>query len=156
MTEVDTGLQKALDMLRDVYESRIPFNRVLGLEIAAMNPDQVCVRLDMQEKLIGNFIKGSLHGGVVASVMDLTGGIVAGIGLVRQLMGASTEEIFDRIARMGTIDLRVDYLRPGKGRYFLTEGVILRTGSKVAVARMEMRNDGQTLIAVGTGTYIVG
>ncbi len=156
MPEVDTELQKALDMLRDVYESRIPFNRVLGLEIAAMNPNQVCVRLDMQEKLIGNFIKGSLHGGVVASVMDLTGGIVAGIGLVRQLMGASTEEIFDRIARMGTIDLRVDYLRPGKGRYFLTEGVILRAGSKVAVARMEMRNDEQTLIAVGTGTYIVG
>ncbi len=156
MPEIDTELQNALDMLRDVYESRIPFNRVLGLEITALNPDQVCVRLNMQEKLIGNFIKGSLHGGVVASVMDLTGGIVAGIGLMRQLMGASTEEIFQRIARMGTIDLRVDYLRPGKGRYFLTEGAILRAGSKVAVARMEMHNDEGTLIAVGTGTYIVG
>ena len=156
MPETNDELQKALEMLRDVYARQIPFNRVLGLEITAMDLEQVCVRLDMQEKLIGNFIKGSLHGGVVASVMDLTGGIVAGIGLVRQLAGASTETIFERIARVGTIDLRVDYLRPGRGRYFLTEGAILRSGSKVAVARMEMRNDEEKLIAVGTGTYIVG
>jgi acyl-coenzyme A thioesterase PaaI-like protein len=38
----------------------------------------------------------------------------------------------------------------------MTRGVVLRTGSKVAVTRMEMHNDQKTLIAVGTGTYIVG
>lgn len=156
MSEIDAGLQSALDMLRYVYESKIPFNRVLGLEIVAMDPDTVSVRFDMQDKLIGNFVKKSLHGGVVASVMDLTGGIIAGVGLVRQLVGASQEELFARIARIGTIDMRVDYLRPGRGAYFLTRGVVLRTGSKVAVTRMEMHNDQETLIAVGTGTYIVG
>ncbi len=156
MSEIDTHLQSALHVLRDVYESQIPFNRVLGLEIVAMDPDQVCVKFEMQEKLIGNFVKKSLHGGVVASVMDLTGGIIAGTGLVRQLIGSSPKEIFDRIARIGTIDLRVDYLRPGRGAFFLTAGTVLRTGSKVAVTRMEMHNDQGVLIAVGTGTYIVG
>jgi acyl-coenzyme A thioesterase PaaI-like protein len=32
----------------------------------------------------------------------------------------------------------------------------LRTGARVAVTRMEMRNDADKLIAVGTGTYTVG
>jgi acyl-coenzyme A thioesterase PaaI-like protein len=32
----------------------------------------------------------------------------------------------------------------------------MRTGKKVAVTRMELHNDEDLLIAVGTGTYIVG
>lgn len=156
MADDSFDLNGALEMLCDIYENRIPFNRELGLQVTATDPDQVCVKIGMQEKLIGNFTKQSLHGGVVAAVLDLTGGIVAGIGLARQLAGASRETLFERITRMGTIDLRVDYLRPGRGDYFLTRASVLRTGNKVAVTRMEMHNDRQALIAVGTGTYIVG
>jgi acyl-coenzyme A thioesterase PaaI-like protein len=50
----------------------------------------------------------------------------------------------------------VDYLRPGKGTEFLATGVVMRAGRKVAVTRMEMHSDAGVLIAVGTGTYIVG
>jgi acyl-coenzyme A thioesterase PaaI-like protein len=32
----------------------------------------------------------------------------------------------------------------------------MRTGRKVAVTRMELKNQEDLLIAVGTGTYIVG
>jgi acyl-coenzyme A thioesterase PaaI-like protein len=32
----------------------------------------------------------------------------------------------------------------------------MRTGRKVAVTRMELHNDEGVLVAVGTGTYIVG
>ena len=55
-----------------------------------------------------------------------------------------------------TIDLRVDYLRPGKGAWFDASAEVIRTGKRVVVTRMEMLNDESTLIAVGTGTYIVG
>jgi transcription-repair coupling factor (superfamily II helicase) len=54
------------------------------------------------------------------------------------------------------IDLRVDYLIPGKGNYFIAKGKILRLGNKVAVSRMELVNDKNDLIALGTGTYNVG
>ena len=57
---------------------------------------------------------------------------------------------------MGTIDLRVDYLRPGLGQWFYATGMVMRSGRKVTVARMELHNDLEKLIAVGTGTYIVG
>jgi uncharacterized protein (TIGR00369 family) len=61
----------------------------------------------------------------------------------------------ERFAKIGTIDLRVDYLRPGLGKHFIATGYVLRTGSKVAVTRMELHNDSAQLIAVGTGAYVV-
>jgi acyl-coenzyme A thioesterase PaaI-like protein len=52
--------------------------------------------------------------------------------------------------------MRVDYLRPGRGKRFRSSGTVMRTGNKVAVTRMELRNEGNVVIAVGTGAYIVG
>ena len=60
-----------------------------------------------------------------------------------------------RFGQLGTIDLRVDYLRPGRGESFTATGHNLRTGRRVAVARVELRNDLDELIAVGTGSYVV-
>ena len=60
------------------------------------------------------------------------------------------------LAKIGTIDLRVDYLRPGRGAYFTAAGRLLRTGNKVAVTRMSFHNDADELQAVGTGTYLCG
>ena len=53
------------------------------------------------------------------------------------------------------IDMRIDYIRPGKGSHFLATGHILRLGNKVAVTRTEFINDEGILIAVGTSTYMV-
>jgi acyl-coenzyme A thioesterase PaaI-like protein len=61
----------------------------------------------------------------------------------------------ERFSRIGTIDLRVDYLRPGQGEWFIARGFPLRTGNKVAVTRMELLNDRAELIAVGTAAYTV-
>jgi len=47
-------------------------------------------------------------------------------------------------------------LRPGRGLYFIATGSVLRSGRKVAVTRMELHNDEDILIAVGTGCYLVG
>ena len=52
--------------------------------------------------------------------------------------------------------MRVDYLRPGRGNGFQSSGTVMRTGNKMAVTRMELRNEANTMIAVGTGAYIVG
>ncbi len=88
--------------------------------------------------------------------MDAAGGLAVTAGILNQLVGQPMDQIARKVARISTIDLRVDYLRPGKGTEFLATGVIMRTGSKVAVTRMELHSDAGVLIAVGTGTYIVG
>ena len=76
-------------------------------------------------------------------------------GLRKEIEGLPLKEQAKKLSRVSTIDLRIDYLRPGMGKLFTATGSVMRTGKKVAVARMELRNEVDTLIAVGTGTYTV-
>lgn len=145
-----------LSLLQDIYQNRMPFNRLLDIRIDSLTADEVKVRLDMREELIGNFIRNMLHGGAISSVLDLTGGLIASVELLKRIGDQDAEEIARRMARIGTIDLRVDYLLAGKGEYFVATGSVLRQGNKVAVIRTELVNDEKRLIAAGTGTYQVG
>jgi uncharacterized protein (TIGR00369 family) len=144
-----------LETVRCIFEEKIPFNDILGLRVESLDIERPSLRFDMRDELIGNYFKGSLHGGVVASTLDATGGLVAFLGMLDSMHGSSREEKMERFSRMGTIDLRIDYLRPGLGRHFLASGYILRMGNRVAVTRMELTNDEKRLIAVGTGAYLV-
>jgi uncharacterized protein (TIGR00369 family) len=150
------SLTEILKILADVYENKLPFNKVLGLRIDRLEPCNVRVVFDMKPELVGNYVHGVLHGGVVSSVLDATGGIVASIGVVEKLQTKPPDEIAQGISKVGTIDLRVDYLRPGLGQSFHANGTVMRSGRKVTVVRMELHNDADKLIAVGTGTYLVG
>jgi uncharacterized protein (TIGR00369 family) len=149
-------IRPLIDMAIKVYEDRIPFNRVLGIQVKALALEHALVRIDMREDLVGNFVQGILHGGVISAVLDATGGMLASVGVLNRMADAPRDEMARQLSRIGTIDLRVDYLRPGRGNYFHARSSILRTGRKVAVMRMELHNDQDLLIAVGTGTYIVG
>ena len=150
------NLPEALGLLKVIYEERMPFDRLLGIRIDRLTMTEIRVRIDMREELIGNFIREILHGGVISSVLDLTGGLVASVELLKHLEGMDVDELGKRLARVGTIDLRVDYLRAGKGTFFTATGSVLRKGNKVAVVRTELCNDQNVLIAAGTGTYLVG
>lgn len=147
-------MDEVLDIIRDVVE-RIPFNQVLGLTVASLDFERPTVRLVMRENLIGNFIRGSLHGGVISTTLDFMGGLVAFLGVLQTLEGQPPAAMAARFARIGTIDLRIDYLRPGIGRHFDATGYVLRAGKKVAVTRMELHNEQRQLIAVGTGAYMI-
>ena len=60
-----------------------------------------------------------------------------------------------RFARLGTIDLRIDYLRPGIGRFFVASAGILRLGGRVGSAQMRLVNDEERLIATGAASYML-
>ena len=60
----------------------------------------------------------------------------------------------ERFARLGTIDLRVDYMRPGIGARFKVRAEVLRLGSRVATTRMEFLADSGELLAAGMAAYI--
>jgi len=143
--------------LAEAVEARVPFNRVLGLERFRVGDDgTVIVHVPMREELIGNFTRRTLHGGVISATLDLVGGIAALFGAMGNRIPEDEEAGLAVFANMGTIDLRIDYLRPGSGTDFEASAVVLRAGRRVAVTRMEMRDDQDRLIAVGTGTYMIG
>jgi uncharacterized protein (TIGR00369 family) len=154
-----SGSQKEFDALlnivREVYEN-LPFNRLLGLRVANLKLDEAGFHFAMRNDLIGNAVHGILHGGVISAVLDTTGGMTATASAIERRQNLSHDEITEWIARIGTIDMRVDYLIPGRGNRFHSSGTVMRTGNKVAVTRMELRNEENVMIAVGTGAYIVG
>ena len=156
MTASTRDFDALVQMLHQIYEDCIPFNKILGMRIDSLDAECIRTRFDMHPSLIGNYKTKILHGGVISAVLDTTGGLTATFGLLRNLVGKPMDDIEKRITQIGTIDLRVDYLRPGRGRYFLSTGTIMRAGRRVTVTRMELHNDEYKLIAVGTGTYVVG
>ena len=74
-----------LDAIKEYYLELIPFNKVLGIDIDDLDYEtsQAVTSFNMTKDLIGNSIAGILHGGVIASVIDLTGGLSALISCVK-------------------------------------------------------------------------
>ncbi len=144
-----------LAAIHAIFVDKIPFNRVLGLDVVSLNHSNPVLRFQMKDELVGNFQRSMLHGGVISSVLDVAGGLVAFLNLQQKLKHEPLATRIARFARIGTIDLRVDFLRPGIGQWFEAKGYALRTGNKVAVTRMELLSDSGELIAVGTAAYTV-
>jgi uncharacterized protein (TIGR00369 family) len=144
-----------LAQLVGVFEQRIPFNRVLGIELTGLDPREVAVRFDHRPELVGNFARGTLHGGVISAVLDLVGGLAACAAGIAEAGIDDLAEAERWFEGFGTIDLRIDYLRPGAGAWFVAMGRPLRVGRRVAVTRMELTDDVEHLVATGTGTYIL-
>ena len=141
--------------ISEIFDEKIPFNKVLGLKVGSISYDSVNVRFEMRDELIGNYTRGTLHGGVISTVIDVTGSLSAFIGVQKKMSDETLEKKLARFSKLGTIDIRIDYLRPGFGKWFVSTGYTLRTGNKVAVTRIELNNDQNDLIAVGTGSYVV-
>jgi uncharacterized protein (TIGR00369 family) len=144
------------ETLEHLYAHDLPFNRLLGIFDVSVGATGGQMRFGMHDDLIGNVFHQTLHGGVISAVLDAVGGLTASAGLAPRATGLAESACRAMLARVGTIDLRVDYLRPGRGQDFIARGRIMRAGRKVAVVRMEMVNDTDLLVAVGTGTYMIG
>lgn len=145
-------LQESLSRLFD----QIPFNKFLGIRITQLDLEQVKMELPVRPELIGNSFQGILHGGVIATLLDVTGGAMAMLAMFQRDHLLPHSERMARLSRLGTIDLRVDYLRPGRGQLFTADATLLRSGNKVAVVRSELHNEEGVRVAVGTGTYLCG
>ena len=148
-------LQDIDRVVHAIFEDKIPFNRLLGIKVLSVDGAQTRLRFDMHDELVGHFVHKYLHGGVTSAALDVSGGMTALVSVLKKLSHLSFQDKVKRFNNLGTIDLRVDYLRPGRGEFFVATGYILRTGNKVAVTRMELHNEEDTLIAVGTGAYTI-
>ena len=146
-------IAKLEDKLRHVFEHGVPFNSVLGLKVESLDPAAPKLRFDMRPDLIGNARRQILHGGVISAVLDVAAGFAIHLAVSKSREEQASDGQFPSI---GTIDLHVDYLRPGRGKYFIATGRVVRLGNRVAVAHMELVNDDGELIATGGAAYMVG
>jgi uncharacterized protein (TIGR00369 family) len=128
-----------LDVLR-LMEEHAPFNRLLGLKGESLAPGRAVIVLPVREDFIGDPRRPALHGGVVSSLIDTTGGAAAWAAL------GPGESV-------STVDLRVDFLEPaGLGAPLRAEAVLLRKGNRVCHVRVSVTQAG-VLVAEGSAVY---
>ncbi|CAG1019971.1 acyl-CoA thioesterase [Burkholderiaceae bacterium] len=144
-----------ITLLKEMFEQRIVFNQVLGLKIDTIDAEGVSGHIEMRRELIGHYAHQRLHGGVISASLDAMGGlaVMAAIG-VRHLDEPPAQRL-QRFGKLGTIDLRIDYLRPGIGERFELRAQVMRLGSRVASTRMEFLGADGKLLSTGAGAYIV-
>jgi uncharacterized protein (TIGR00369 family) len=114
-----------------------PFHRFLGFEVISCADERAEVRLRFREEFLRQDGSSRIHGGVVASLIDVAGNLAV-YSSVR--------------AGVQTIDLRVDYLRPCRGT-LIARSRAVRIGNTHAVADIEIEDGESVLVAIGRALF---
>ncbi len=120
--------EEALKLVGEIFVYHMPFNRALGLELERYEKAFAQLSFNNQPMMVGNWAQSILHGGVIASALDVAAGLVCVGSTLTRHDTINEDELRQRLSRMGTIDLRVDYLRPGRGNRFTATSSLLRAG----------------------------
>jgi len=152
--EASINDEQLISIMTEYFNEQIPFNKVLGIKVDSMSSESVSASLQMREELLGHYARRMLHGGVISSVIDITGGLSAVMSIKEDTADDNPKTRREMADRVSTIDLRVDFLRPATGERFVARAYPLRTGKRIAVIRTELRDDQENLVAAGTSTYV--
>lgn len=131
-----------LAAVRELME-QIPFNRHIGIAVGELRSGFARLEVPFSDALIGDFHRPAIHGGVLSALLDTAGGAA----------------VFTQVDfpgdRVSTIDLRVDYLRPGGKERLVAEATVVRQGNRVATVDIVCFHDRQPdrLIATGKAAY---
>ncbi|MBS1198776.1 MAG: thioesterase family protein [Proteobacteria bacterium] len=134
---------------------QMAFHAYLGLKVKKCCSKEAQIEVAMRPELIGTAVHERLHGGVIATILDAAGGFAICNALVEKFCDETLEQLAARFARVGTVDMRVDYLRQGVGKLFTASGKIIRLGGRIATTQMTLENEDGDMIASGTASYVV-
>ncbi|MCO5105936.1 MAG: thioesterase family protein [Burkholderiaceae bacterium] len=143
------------EAMHELWEDRVTFNKTLGLKIESFALPEPRVRFDMRPELVGHYLYGRLHGGVTSSVLDATGGFALMCAIADKHRDEPPEQVMLRFTRMGTIDLRIDFLRQGIGERFYAAARVTRLGGRIGSVQMTLTNETGLLIATGAASYVI-
>jgi uncharacterized protein (TIGR00369 family) len=139
----------------EIFQEMVTFNRVLGLKILSVKPGDVRAQFAMRPELVGHYAYGRLHGGVISAVLDAMAGLALLVGIAERHPQDGPQQITQRFTRMGTIDLRVDFLRQGLGDHFTATAEVTRLGGRIGSTQMRLLDAAGTLIATASAAYVV-
>ena len=121
--------------------NELPFNRWLGVRVVALELGMARLRVAGRAELIGDPHRYALHGGVISALLDTCAGAAA------WTMVGLDEGV-------ATVDLLVDYLRPGRPCDLVAEARVLREGRlSVVSARAFHPDTPDESVAEARGVY---
>jgi uncharacterized protein (TIGR00369 family) len=136
-----TSTGTRIEACRELFERR-RFNQYAGFRLDAAGPGWSRMHMDLRPEVMNPF--GAVHGGAIAALIDSAAGTAVAAGTLPE----------DRI--MGTIDMQVHFLERARGSLLIAEGRLVRAGGAVAVASVDVRDDADSLVAMGTATFRMG
>lgn len=148
--KTDNGLTS---LLKHLFHE-IPFNKTLSIKLQSLSHLEAIIHFERRDEHVGNFLHDILHGGVISAIFDTAGGVVAMASIIHRHPNANVDELGALVGKCSTIDLHISYLRPGRGETFTAKAYMVKSGSKIVFMRMELLNQDEELIAIGTGTYL--
>lgn len=123
--------------------ARIPYAAFLNVR-AELRGDELTLVLPFIAQNIGNPVLPALHGGAVGAFMELAA--------VTQISIAQRENAFPK-----TIDVNIDYLRPGRPLDTYARAKITKLGRRIAHAQVEAwQLDRADPIASLRGHFLIG
>jgi len=131
-----------LAVLRQVTEDLIPFNKFLGIRLVHLEHGRAELEIPWRDELIGDPLKPAIHGGVISALADAAGG------------AAVWSALENPMHRVSTIDIRIDYLRPGRLEAIFAEATTARVGRSVGVADIRIFHASARGDTVATGKAV--
>ncbi len=140
--EVDTEMSTKFENVKELMNKWVPFHIHLGMRLVSMTEGFARMELSYRDEFIGDPRRPALHGGLISTLVDSCG-------------GAAVWSKIDTNDRLSTVDLRVDFLRPGPPEDLVCEAGCLRVGNMVGVSEMSVfaAGDPERIIATGKGVY---
>ena len=77
MKETAADKAQRLALIKEGMLNAMPVNKLLGVVLDHIDEGRVEVRVPFQKIFVGDFRRGLWHGGILASIADSLGGIVA-------------------------------------------------------------------------------
>ena len=106
------------DMIKEMYPM-VPFQKLLGVEIVETKEDYAKVLVPFRQELAGG--GNAYHGGVISSLIDLTGALSV-------WMGHDTEK---KGVKASTVTLNVQFLSAALGQDIVAEGHCNKRGKEL-------------------------
>ena len=120
--------------------NELPFHQYLGMQLVERSPDYSKLQLRRTESTPTG-IGGSVHGGVLATLVDMTAVAAVFAGLKAGEQPA------------GTADLQLSYLRQTRGDIVTSEGRVLKRGRQLATIEVKVTDDSGRLCCSGRVLY---
>jgi uncharacterized protein (TIGR00369 family) len=120
---------------------RAPLNRWLRMSVKSVECDCVRITIQWREELISSPERQSIHGGILATLID----------------GAGNYALAARIgSAVPTVSLHVDYHRRARPGDLLAVASTVHIGNRISTAAVEIYDGEDALVASGRGTYFTG
>ncbi len=141
---LEIEMNKRFEAIVRFIEEEVPFDKYLGIRVDELREGFAKLFIPFREEFIWDKRRPALHGGLISTLIDTCGGSAA-------LTHCAQDD------RISTVDIRVDYLRPGPDDDIIAEAVVQRTGNRVSVVhtRVYAARDKKTVIAEGRSVYSI-